>query len=175
MWMCTQVHMSFILYESYGAFLAPYTLHLSLLTNYKYIMYTCNVAHRSLALIARVFAYGRKSSRQRADQAVRHEPPSHMPVRAVHHDSQSHTPVRAVRREPLKPRSRLTRASRTTESHALLSCASRTTEPRARPIRRHEPRTRAPVWVLHHELTRGSTLPDPWKSLALTGCANCSK
>ena len=51
--------------ESYGAFLAPYTLHPLLLTNYKYIMYVCNVAHCSSALVARVSARGRKSSRQR--------------------------------------------------------------------------------------------------------------
>ena len=64
-WMCAQEHITFILYESYGAFLAPSTLHLSLLTSYKYNMCMCNVAHRSLALVARVSACGRKSSRQR--------------------------------------------------------------------------------------------------------------
>ena len=48
-----------------GAFLAPYTLHLSLLTRYKYNMWMCNVAHREFARFARVSAYRRKSSQQR--------------------------------------------------------------------------------------------------------------
>ena len=121
-WMCAQWHITFIHLGSYGAFLAPYTLPLSLLPRYKYTNCMCSVAHPTFATFARFSAYGRKSSRQREENREQSRATSRKPSycatqpRKAAQQCRTTNPRKAAKSRAIKPQTTAERSHEQTHN-----------------------------------------------------------